>query len=65
MARLTQKELSESDVTLEMTHAQFDALPKEIYEHLRLYIGKDDGKRITYRIPVYLYRELSQMAVTK
>ena len=45
MTRLTQEELSEPDVTLVMTRAQFDALPREVYELLRLFIGHDDGRR--------------------
>lgn len=59
--RLTQQELSEPDVTLVMTHAQYDNLPKEVYEYLRLYLGYDNGRRIVYKIPAYLYRQLEAM----
>ena len=62
MTRLTQEELSEPDVTLVMTHAQFDALPRTVYELLRLFIGHDDGRRITYTVPAYRYREMESIA---
>lgn len=62
MTRLTQKELSEPDVKLVMTRAQFDTLPREVYELLRLFRGHDDGRYITYTVPAYRYREMEAMA---
>jgi hypothetical protein len=61
MRRLTNEELAEGDVALVMTHAQYDALPAVVYEQLRLYVGRDDGRRITYRVPAYVYREMEAM----
>lgn len=65
MRQLTNEELAEGDVTLVMTRAQYDALPAAVYEQLRLYVGRDDGRRITYRVPAYLYREMEAMAASK
>jgi len=65
MRRLTDEELAEADVTLVMTRAQYDALPAAVYEQLRLYVGRDDGRRITYRVPAYLYREMEAMAARR
>ena len=61
MTRLTQAELSEPDVTLVMTYAQFDALPRNVYELLRLFPARDDGRRIICTVPAYRYREMEEM----
>lgn len=65
MTRLTQEELSEPDVTLVMTHAQFDALPRDVYELLRFFGGRDDGRRIICTVPAYRYREMVVMATAQ
>ena len=65
MRQLTDKELAEADVTLVMSQAQYDALPAAVCEQLRLYVGRDDGRRITYRVPAYLYREMEAMAARR
>ena len=62
MTRLTQEELSEPDVTLVMTYAQYDALPRDVYELLRLFRCRVVGRRITYTVPAYRYREMESMA---
>ena len=60
--RLTDEELREPDVILIMSHAQFDALPRDIAETLRAFIGQRGEKTIQYRVPAYLYRQMENSA---
>ena len=63
MTLLTQEELSEPDVTIVMTYAQFDALPRDVYELLRLFPARVvNGRRIACTVPAYRYREMEAMA---
>ena len=56
MQALTQEELRE--VTIVIPHAKFERLPAEVWEYLRLYIGKETPQGYTYKIPTYLWQQL-------
>jgi hypothetical protein len=68
MRKLTDAELREPYVTLEIPENKMDALPKHIFDVLRLYTGKYEDGKVIYTIPAYLYREwthqLTQLATS-
>ena len=56
MQPLTREELQE--VTIIIPHSKFERLPAEVWEYLRLYIGRETPRGYVYEIPTYLWRQL-------
>ena len=62
MTRLTDEELTEPDVVLEVPYERWDRLPARVTDWLRLFVKEDrylDGLYVV-RLPGYRYRELLQ-----
>ena len=57
MRRLTDDELREPDVTLIIPYSKAAMVPREVWETLKYFIGKDTGKAYIFTVPAYRARE--------
>lgn len=57
MTKLTDAELSEPYVTLEIPEDRDWQIPGHIIDVLRLYVGKYQNGKVVYSVPAHLYRE--------